>query len=177
MTDLTTLETPTLYLPPVDVWAAAQSNARSEKVVARELERQEATVFLPLHKTRRMYGNRIRESWLPLFPGYVFFDHESIDRRQVFDTHRVCNILVPDEPEGLRADLENIAKALHVEPELKRCDTLPPGTPVKVIEGPFQGYEGTMVRTKNRTTLIILVHFIGFGAEMTIDAAFVEPLK
>jgi len=177
MDDEATLEVPELLLPEVDVWAAAHSNARSEKVVARDLERQGATVYLPLRKHRRVYIKRVRESWIPLFPGYVFYDYESLDRRYVYDTHRVCNILVPDEPSVLRTDLENVARALYVQPELEPAEEIPPGTPVRVTGGALQGMEGVMVRTRKITTLVILVHFINFGAEVTIDAALVEPIE
>jgi transcriptional antiterminator RfaH len=164
-------------LPDVEVWAAAHTNARNEKVVAQELERLHVPVFLPLHKKRRTYGARIRESWLPLFPGYVFYDSEAIDRRDVYDTKRVANILVPDRPALLKADLENLALALARQPEIRPVTKLLPGTRVRVLKGALAGVEGTLVRVEKRTILVIMVSFVNFGAEVSIDEAYVEPIE
>lgn len=166
----------TLVLPEVHLWAAAHTKARSEKVVADHFRKRGVEHFLPVVLNRRRYGARIRDSWLPLFPGYVFYDFEAIDRRRVFDTRRVAKILVPEEPQQLSQDLHNLAAALAVEPTLRRRELGPPGTPVEVIAGPLVGRTGRLVRQEGGTLLLIAVDFIGFGAEVAIDESCVRPL-
>jgi hypothetical protein len=111
-----------------------------------------------------------------MFPGYVFYDRAAVDRLEVFASRKVAGILVPDEPEQLREDLESLATALRTEPGLKRCDFGPPGTPVQVLDGPLAGTVGELVRRGARSTLVLRVRFLGFSAETTIDENHVRPL-
>jgi transcriptional antiterminator RfaH len=164
-----------LYLPAASAWAAIHTKAKAEKVVAAFLAHEGVPQFVPLTYKRRVYGARIRESWIPLFPGYVFYDPTSIDRRRVFDTRKVANVLVPRDPEPLRRDLANLAHALAVEPSFRRHAFGPPGSPVRVVSGPLVGIEGRLVRTAGKSLLVILVDFVGFGAEVEIDEAHLAP--
>ena len=65
--------TPGLLLPDARVWAVAHTKARSEKIVAEYLRKKGVPHYLPVVLSRRQYGARIRESWLPLFPGLATF--------------------------------------------------------------------------------------------------------
>ncbi len=165
-----------LLLPAVRVWAVAHTKARSEKIVASFLHRKGVEHYLPVVLNRRRYGARVRDSWIPLFPGYVFYDFEGIERPRVFDTRKVAKILVPDHPVQLAHDLANLAAALAVEPEMKRRELGPPGTLVEVIAGPLEGRQGRLVRQDSGTMLVIAVDFIGFGAEVAIDESCLQPV-
>ncbi len=167
------LETPP-ELPDYDLWAAIHTNARSEKVVAKYLEAKKIPHFLPMTLNRRKYGGRVRHSWIPLFPGYLFYATEGVDKTLVYKAKKVVQILVPTAPEILRADLENLAKAIQRKPDLVQTKITEPGTPVEVIAGPFLGTRGELVRRKNETVLVIRVHFVGYGAEMNIDESHVK---
>lgn len=165
-----------LLLPEVRVWAVAHTKARSEKIVASYLQKKGVEHYLPVVLNRRRYGARVRDSWIPLFPGYVFYDFEGIDRPRVFDTRKVAKILVPDDVRQLAHDLANLAAALAVEPEMQRRELGPPGTPVEVIAGPLEGRTGRLVRQDSGTMLVIAVDFIGFGAEVAIDESCLQPV-
>ena len=99
-------------LPRAKEWAAAHTKPRCEKVVARYLGDRGVPVFLPVVQNRRTYGARVRVSELPLFPGYVFFDHAAVEQREVYESGRVVGILVPPNPGHLHDDLRNLAVAL-----------------------------------------------------------------
>jgi hypothetical protein len=162
-------------LPDAGHWAALHTRARAEKVVARWLAREGATHYVPLVRSRRTYGARVRVSWIPLFPGYVFFDSASFDGRRAFLTHKVANVLVPKTPLLLGPDLATIARAIQIFPDLKEGVRLTePGTPVEVVRGPLLGSKGRFVRREKESLLVLTVDFIGFGAEVTIDEAFVK---
>lgn len=163
-------------LPDVEIWGAIHTQARAEKVVAAYLEKKRVRHYLPLTFTRRVYGARVRHSWIPLFPGYLFYDAGVTDTKVVYASKRVARILRTDDPALLRADLANLAGLLEMEPDLVRTEIHEPGTPVEVVSGPYVGARGEFVRRKGETVFVICVHFIGYGAELAIDESCVKPL-
>ena len=167
---------PPIVLPTARAWAVAWTKARCEKALVEFLEAQSVPTFLPLLSKRRMYGRQVRYSQIPLFSGYVFFDYEAIPRLRVFESRKVAQILVPDDPSQLRLDLENLALALQKDDSLREARFGGPGTPVYVARGPLIGVHGELVRFESRSTLVIRVNFIGKAAELEIDEAFVEPI-
>jgi transcriptional antiterminator RfaH len=164
-------------LPVVASWAALHTHPRSEKVVAQDLARRGVKHFLPLTPRRRTYGARVRESLLPLFPGYLFYDAGAADKRAVYASQKVVRVLTPDDPLRLAADLENLARALSVEAALTRVDFGGAGSRVEVVAGPMTGIVGELVRRASETTLVLRVSFLGFGAEVNIDEAFCRPVR
>jgi hypothetical protein len=165
----------TAPLPEAGLWGALHTRARAEKVVAEWLARERVTHYLPLVRNRRTYGGRVRVSWIPLFPGYVFFDSAAFDGRRAYLSHKVANVLVPDSPQVLGPDLVNVARAIAAAPDIREGKPLrDAGTLVEVVSGPLLGTHGRLVRREKECLLVLTVDFIGFGAEITIDEAFVK---
>src|SRR5436853_261428 len=96
-------------------WAVAWTKSRRETCLKDYLQSNDVPVYLPVVKRRRVYGRHVRESLIPLFNGYVFFDAERMPRRDVFASRHVADVLIPTEPERLRADLMNLAQALQAD--------------------------------------------------------------
>lgn len=163
-------------LPAVREWAAIRCKARCEKVLAEFLGSRGAPSYLPLMTRRRVYGARVRESRLPLFPGYVFYDAGAIARERVFDSRKAAQVLRAPDPERLRTDLENLARALSLDDRCRQVDFTSPGQPVRVVAGPLRGTSGELVRLGSRSTLVIKVDFLGLAAELNIDEACVRPM-
>ncbi len=166
-----------LALPPLEQWAAVHTHPRAEKVVARFFQSKRIGFYLPMSSVRRAYEGRIRTSWVPLFPGYLFFDASVTDRHLVYGSRRVARVLRPDDPDALHVDLENLARAVETKPSFEPADVVgPPGTPVEVIAGPLAGVQGELVRRKGATGLVIRVTFIHQAVEVDIDAANVRAV-
>lgn len=166
-----------LPLPEAVHWAALHTRARSEKVVARHLIREGATWYLPLARSRRVYGARVRDHWVALFPGYVFYDAARYDGQRARATDRVASVLVPPEPGLLLADLRSVSTALSVVADLPVARPLDePGTPVEVVAGPFVGARGRLVRREKATLLYITIELANLATYLEIDEAFVRPL-
>jgi hypothetical protein len=163
-------------LPAAQAWAAARTGARWEKKVRDFFREAGSPTYLPLYEKRRVYGNRIRLSQLPLFAGYVFFDSGSIEPARIQRCGRIAQILQPSDPEELRRDLEQIALALSVQPDLHPARIVAPGTPVEVRHGPLKGLSGVFVRRGGESLLLISVRFLGATAELEIDEALVGTL-
>ncbi len=160
-------------LPDVDKWAVIHTHSRCEKVVAEYLSENNVKYFLPLYKKRRVYGKHIRESMLPLFPGYLFYDSDGIERSLIYKTHKIARIIEPKDQIQLKRELENIDLAISSGERLEKADFESPGKRVKVISGPLTGVEGEFVKRKNRSKLIIKIHILGMAVETDIDEAFI----
>lgn len=164
-------------LPHGASWAALHTQPRAEKVVARYLEGRGIPHWLPLVRSRRTYGARVRLSWHPLFPGYVFYDAEAATDAVVYASRKVARILRPTAPAELETDLANLAATLALTPDLARAEIHEPGAPVEVVSGPYRGVRGELVRRKGATLLVLRVRFLRYAAEMAIDEAWVRPVE
>ncbi|MGC8927082.1 MAG: transcription termination/antitermination NusG family protein [Myxococcota bacterium] len=163
-------------LPDVKDWAVIHTHSRCEKVIADFLSENNIRYYLPLYKKRRRYGRHIRESMLPLFPGYLFYDYEAISRPLLYKTHKIARIIVVEDKERLHKELENIDRALSSGELFDRADFKTPGRSVVVVEGPLKGVEGEILKKKNHTKLIIKIHILGMAVETDIDEAYVKLL-
>ena len=162
-------------LPVAACWAALHTHSRSEKVVAERLAALSVPHFLPLTEVRRTYGTRVRTSELPLFPGYVFFDLEAGPKERVLSGTRVVRIVPSPDPVALEEELTNIARLLQVQPALKRIDFGPPGSPVEVLCGPFEGMRGELVRYEGKARLVVRIPYLSLATEVSIEEAWLKP--
>lgn len=139
------------------------------------LESAGVPVFLPTVRRRRSYGGRVRTSELPLFNGYVFYAFDAIDRIRVLRTYGVVRVLQTKAPRRLAEELAHLRRALDVGAGIvERVDIGPPGTLVEVVSGPLLGTRGELLRHASGTRLVLRVGFLGFGAAIDIDEAFVR---
>lgn len=156
-------------------WGALHTFPRAEKVVCEYLAKRSVAHFLPTVKRTRRYQSRVRVSYIPLFPGYVFYDASALERTEVFASRRIVGILdAPDQTE-LRRDLKNLSLALSKDDALCATRYGEVGKPVQVVRGKFKGLRGEIVRIESATRLLIRVHFIGQAACLAIDESMVEP--
>jgi hypothetical protein len=91
----------------------------------------------------------------------------------VFASRHVADVLIPDDPQQLRSELENLALALGADPSLREGRWGAAGTPVEVVRGPLKGVRGELVRFQAGHRLVLHVSFLGKSAELAIDEAFV----
>jgi transcriptional antiterminator RfaH len=157
-------------------WAVARTKSRCEKVLAEYLQQKNVTHFLPLLNRRRVYGTHIRNSDIPLFPGYLFYDAEAPAAGDIYDSRKVAQVLMPPDPAQFRAEIRNLALALSRNADLRETRFGEPGQRVYIARGPFEGLQGELVRYNSHCRLIVRVSFIGKAAELSIDEAFLEPL-
>ncbi len=155
------------------MWGVAWTKSRCEKALAEYFTARSVCLFLPLVATRRNAGNRIRQSWLPLFPGYVFFDTAAISRPDVFASRRVAEVLCTGDEAQLRTDLMNLSLALQHDQSLREVRFGEIGCPVHIKSGSMKGLTGELVRYGSQSRLIVRIQFLGKAAELEIDEAFI----
>ncbi len=169
-----------LFDLPVDCfpWWVVHVRSRQEKLAAREAHARRIPLFLPLYEQIMRRDGRRRASYLPLFPGYLFFRGGLDVRSEMLKTNLCVRILEVCDQASLASDLLQIRKLqlagepLVAHPELKAGDT------VRVTDGPFRGISGVILTEKGKTRLIVAVRFIhrAVSVELPRDVLVPDPL-
>lgn len=161
---------------PQPCWYALYTCARHEKRVLQQMERRRLSCFLPLYRSMRRWKDRRKELELALFPGYLFVHMSLSNKLKVLEVPGVVRfvsfngqpaVLPTEEIEALRNRLSGSAK-IEPHPYLRA------GRKVRVRSGPFQGFEGVIVRRKDRCRLIFSIDLIQRSLAIEVDEADLE---
>ncbi len=158
-------------------WVAFYTLARREKDLMRRLESLGIPFFAPL-LSRRLpsAGGRIRTSWVPLFPGYVFSLVDDDQRRAALATNTISRWLSVPDQRMLEDDLRSIKRLIDTDMPLTPEARLEQGQPVRVRSGPLRGTEGTVVSRKGEQRLVVAVRFLNQGASIELEDVDLERL-
>lgn len=157
-------------------WWVLYTKARHEKAVARQLLGYEVPFCLPLiEKTSVRRSRRIR-TFVPLFPGYVFLYGSEEERVLSLTTNRISRVLDVSDPEGLTADLRQVRQLIEAKASLTVESRLAPGNRVRVLSGPMEGIEGTVLTRRGRMRLLVAINFLQQGASVEIEDYMLEPI-
>lgn len=157
-------------------WVVAWTRPRCEKTVQARLLDLGADCFLPVFTRRRSYGSVVRISRIPLFAGYVFFNREGINLRQLHVCKKITQILVPDNSLELQTELAQIALAMSKDATLIRSRYKQVGQPVRITAGPMKGLEGELVRVGSQARIVLRIKFLGEAVETQVDEACLETV-
>jgi transcription antitermination factor NusG len=159
-------------------WYALYTNARHEKVVARQLGERRIETFLPLYKAWHRWKDRRQQVELALFPSYVFVRIEESQKLPVLKVPGAVQVVsfngkmaaLPErEIEALRNALEN---EIYAEP----CPYLKIGRRVRVVRGPMEGAEGILSRKKDKCRVVISVDALMRSVAVEVDAIDVQAI-
>jgi Transcription termination factor nusG len=175
------LSPPDLFDLPDLPWRVAHVRSRREKELARLLLRLNVPFYLPLAEKQVRRAGRRFVSFLPLFPGYLFFrgdrgplgsPAESGAAR--WDDRLVSVLEVQDQPR-LDAELRVLWRLQQSGAAFEDFPYLAPGDAVEVIEGPFEGLRGTVLREKGRTRLVVSVSFLRQSVAAELERESLAP--
>ena len=156
-------------------WVAFYTLARREKDLMRKLEAADIPFYAPLVRRRLPSpGGRVRSSYVPLFPGYVFAPVDEEQRRSALATNTIARwISIPDE-RTLVSDLRAIKRLIESEKPLTPEARLESGQAVRVRSGPLRGMEGTVVKRHGEERLLVAVRFLNQGASIELEDVDLE---
>lgn len=163
--------------PETAHWVAFYTLARREKDLMRKLEASGIPFYAPLVK-RRLHsaGGRVRSSYVPLFPGYVFARVDDDQRRAALATNTIARWLSISDERMLVSDLRAIKRLIDTERPLTPEARIEPGQPVRVRSGPLRGLEGTVVQRRGEERLLVAVRFLNQGASIELEDVDLERL-
>ena len=158
-------------------WWCIYTLSRREKDLMRKLASLNIAHYGPVVPKRfRSPNGRLRTSYIPLFPNYVFMLGSEDDRYQAMTTNCIskCNLI--EDSERLIKDLSQIHNVVVEGVALTPEARLEKGNRVRVKSGPFGGYEGIVVRREGKTRLLLSIQFLEQGVSMEMDEAVLEVL-
>jgi transcription antitermination factor NusG len=158
-------------------WWVIYTLARREKELMRRLRGLNVPYYAPLvHRRTRSPGGRVRDSYLPLFPSYVFIYGAEQERQQALATHCVSRTLVVPDAGPFVHDLRQIQRLIELDAPLTIEARIEPGRRVRVRSGPMEGLEGTVIKRRGKNWLVVAVEFLQQGASVMLEDFQVEPL-
>ena len=158
-------------------WYCVYTISRREKDLMRKLHALQVPFYGPvIEKRYRSPNGRLRISYVPLFPNYVFMFANEDERYSAMTTNCISKCTEVNEPDRLVRDLRQVFEVVNSGIGLTPEARLEPGNPVRVKTGPFAGYEGTVIRREGKTRLLLSVQFLEQGISIGMDEGLVEPL-
>ncbi len=159
------------------MWWCVYTMSRREKDLMRRLRALKIPHYGPvIPKRYRSPNGRLRTSYVPLFPNYVFMFSDEDGRYAAMTTNCISKCDEVTETQQLISDLRQIynvvAGGVALTPEAK----LEPGNRTRVRSGPFAGYEGVVIRREGKTRLLLSIQFLEQGVSMELDEGLLEPI-
>jgi len=144
-------------------WYAVHTRSRHEDKVNAGLIQKGHHVFFPKIEAWSRRKDRRKKILLPMFPGYLFVELDSIDlhtRLDILKTFGVVKILgnpsgsepipVPDEK------IDSIRRIVLSKVEIQHFQYPKVGEPARIIDGPFKGIEGLVLKTDYKKDLFVI---------------------
>lgn len=158
-------------------WLIATTKPRAEKKLLTWLQQLQVPHYCPLIcKRYRSPNGRVRRSYIPLFHNYVFMYGSDDQRYQALTTNQICRVENVIDDELLVRELRQIQAAVETGTPLTPEGKLEKGQRVLVRTGPFQGFEGQVIRREGKTRLLLTVSFLESGVSMEMDECQLTPL-
>lgn len=159
-------------------WWACYTRSRQEKQLMRSLRAAQIPHYAPIISRRyRSPAGRIRESFLPLFANYVFIRGDEMARYAAVCSGCVSRTITVPQPQLLLEDLRQIHDLIRLGAPLSPEARIDSGDRVRVKNGQFAGFEGTVIRRQQHTCLIVEVRFMNQGASVVLDDCQLELLQ
>ena len=165
------------HRPAFGPWRVAHVRSRQEKRLARHLLQSEVPFYLPQRQHRFRAGDRWRISHLPLFTGYVFFRGGADARVRALQSNLVVQLLEVLAESELERQLRSLWILQCSGAPLIPHPYLGPGDEVEVIDGPLKGYQGRILREKNRLRLVVSITLLRQAVAAEVDRAALAPAK
>ncbi|MGD9647722.1 MAG: transcription termination/antitermination protein NusG [Pirellulales bacterium] len=157
-------------------WWAVYTKPRQEKSLARQLLKSRIPFFLPLVPRAHLYRGSRRESFVPLFTGYLFLCGSDEQRLASLTTNRVLQTIAVENAAELVDDLAQIQRLIASRAPLTLEGRLLPGQHVRIKSGSLAGLEGTILTRRRESRLLVAVRFLQQGVSVDLEDFMLEPI-
>jgi len=160
-------------------WFALYTTSRHEKSVAQHLSLRQIEFYLPLYRAQRKWrdGSRVTLD-LPLFPGYLFIHIRRSDRGHVLGVPGALEVVggTGGEPAALPdATIDALRSGLERR-EAQPHPLVTAGERVRIRSGALAGFEGIVVRSKNRFRVVLTLEHIMQSCAVEVGLEDLQPL-
>lgn len=155
-------------------WYCAQTQPRKEPTALANLHRQGFRSFMPrLLKTVR-HARKARTVKAPLFPGYLFtpLDLDRDQWRRINGTMGIAALIMEhDRPRRVPPGVvESLQALVAADGTLDWGRGLAPGTPVRILTGPFADQLGRLASLDDHGRARVLLEIMGDARPLSIDS-------
>jgi transcriptional antiterminator NusG len=150
-------------------WVVAHTRSRQEKALVRHLVPLGVPFYLPQREHRVRRAGRIFVSHLPIFPGYVFLRPTAGERPNVFRGNNILRLIDVRDQELIGQELREIRALQQAGASLVPYREFVSGDPVRVIDGPFRGHRGIVLREQSRLRLIVSISMLRQSVAVEFD--------
>jgi transcriptional antiterminator RfaH len=155
-------------------WWVLHTRPRAEKSLARTFHQRSLAFFLPLYQRQWRSRGRLRRSFVPLFPGYLFLYGDSQARLTALETNLVARVLPVEDQPQLQADLMRVHRLIRSDTPLTPEARLEPGTRVAITSGPLAGLEGKILRRGKQWKFFVEVQFLQRGVSAEVESWMIQ---
>ena len=141
-------------------WRVAHVRSRQEKVLARHLLQRGVAFYAPQMERTVVRGGRRLTSHLPLFTGYVFFRGDASSRQTALRSNVVARLIDVEDQGLLNDELQQIRNLQLAGASLIPVEEFVAGDAVRIAEGAFAGYQGTVMRGARGDRLLVSVSLL-----------------
>ena len=144
-------------------WYAVHTRSRHEDKVYTGLVQKSFNTFLPKIEVWSKRKDRRKKIMVPMFPGYLFAELLSLDNQTKLDvlkTYGVVRILgkpnshnpipVPNEK------IDAVRRLIESKVEIQHFQYPKEGETAKIMDGPFKGIKGVVLRTDYKKELFVV---------------------
>lgn len=162
--------------PPINTnWNVLYTAPRAEKQVKERIQALGVECFLPLHRTPRVWSDRVKIVEIPLFNSYIFVRCDDVMLRELKRVYGVISIVFYNgKPAVVRQkEIDAIHEFLEKAAEHSLC----PGEEVEILTGAMKHVSGKVKKIKKNHLLLYLEQL---GATVCVkmdDVARVDRLK
>jgi transcriptional antiterminator RfaH len=107
----------------------------------------------------------------------MFMFGTTADRLRALKTNRISQIIAVDDGKQLCQDLQAVQRLIDNGTPLTIESRLEPDQRVRIRAGALQGLEGTVVRRKNATRIVVWVKMLQQGVSMDIEDYLLDPIE
>ncbi|MBU1745866.1 MAG: UpxY family transcription antiterminator [Proteobacteria bacterium] len=144
-------------------WYAVHTRSRHEDRACLGLLKKSFHAFLPKMEVWSKRKDRRKKIMIPLFPGYLFVELPTLDNElkvDVLKTFGVVRILGKprgSEPIAVPDDkIDAIRRIVDSKVEVQQFQYPKVGEPARIIDGPFKGVEGLVLKTDYAKELFVI---------------------
>ena len=153
-------------------WYVLYTAPRAEKQVADRLSLAGITNWLPLHRSPRVWSDRVKIVEVPLFNSYIFVNCREVDLRGLLNVYGVSRIVYYDgKPAIVRQhEIDAIKEFLEAAATKKLCID----EEVEILRGAMKQVSGKVKKIKKKHLILYIEQL---GAMVCVNLADVAKVK
>lgn len=144
-------------------WYAIHTRSRHEDQVFIGLTQKSYHAFLPKLEVWSKRKDRRKRIHIPMFPGYLFVELLSLGNDTKLDVLKTFGVVrILGKPRGSEpiavpdAKIDAIQRIVDSKVEVQQLQYPKVGEPAKIIDGPFKGVEGLVLKSDYDKELFVI---------------------